>query len=310
MPKIAALDIGSNAVRMAVAEASAAGLPQDLKHYREPVRLGTDVFTSGRVGRETIEAMLTALKKYQGILKTAGVQSVRAVATEALRQAGNCSEVLQIIERETGLKVEIISPQTEAELVLSALSQKIGLAGRNVLHLELGGGSLELSMVLNGTLAASQSFELGAIRLLQNIKTTNKGQALSDTKKMAGSALAWLDEAQKDHQTDVLAGTGGSLELLADLAVQITGSGKKNILLRGGLGKVIDALMPLDIGQRMDRFNLKPDRADVALPAALLILVLLGNIKLDEIQVPRVGLKEGLILEIAQSIKTGNSNDG
>ncbi|MDO9068679.1 MAG: hypothetical protein Q7W05_09520, partial [Deltaproteobacteria bacterium] len=306
----AAIDIGSNAIRMVVAEVSAAGLPQNLKHYREPVRLGTDVFTAGRVGRETIEATLAALKKYQVIIKSQAAQPVRAVATEALRRASNCDEVLKTIEMETGLKVEIISPQTEAELVLSALSQKIDLAGRNALHLELGGGSLELSTVVNGALAASQSFELGAIRLLQNIKTSDKDQALFDTTKLAGSALARLDEAQKQHQMDVLVGTGGSLELLADLAIQITGSGKKNLLHRGSLERIVDSLIPLDLKQRMDRFNLKPDRADVALPAALLILVLLGNIKLDEIQVPRVGLKEGLLMAIAQSLKTGNSNDG
>ena len=301
MPKIAAIDIGSNAIRMAVAEVSAAGFPQDLKHYREPVRLGTDVFTSGRVGPETLNAALAALKKYQVIINSQAAQAVRAVATEALRRAGNCSEIIKTIELETGLKVEIISPQTEAELVLSALSQKVGLAGRKVLHLELGGGSLELSTILNGTMADSQSFELGAIRLLQNVKTSDKDQALIDTTKLAGPALVWLDEAQKKHQTDLLIGTGGSLELLADLAVQITGSGNKNLLHRDSLERIVDSLIPLDLKQRMDRFNLKPDRADVALPAALLISVLLRNIKLDEIQVPRVGLKEGLILEICRT---------
>lgn len=302
MPKIAAIDIGSNAIRMAVAEVSAAGLPQNLKHYREPVRLGADVFATGHVGPEALNSARAALNKYQSIIKTEGVQAVRAVATEALRRAGNCSEVLQVIERETGLKVEIISPQTEAELVLSALSQKIDLAGRNALHLDLGGGSLELSTVIDGALVSSQSFELGAIRLLQNIKTTDKDQGLSDTKKLAGPALEWLNGAQKDHQPDILIGTGGSLELLADLAVQVTGSGKKSVLSRDGLEKVVDALMPLDIGQRMERFNLKPDRADVALPAALLLLVLLGRIELAEIQVPRVGLKEGLLLEICRTL--------
>jgi exopolyphosphatase/guanosine-5'-triphosphate,3'-diphosphate pyrophosphatase len=310
MPKIAAIDIGSNAIRMAVAEVSAAGLPQNLKHYREPVRMGADVFTVGRVGRETLGAALAALNKYQAIMKAEGVLNFRAVATEALRRADNCSEVLQTIELETGLKVEIISPQTEAELVLNALSQKIDLTGKNVLHLELGGGSLELSTVLNGALAASQSFELGAIRLLQNIKTTDKDQGLSDISKLAGPALEWLNGAQKDHQPDILIGTGGSLELLADLAVQITGSGKKNLLHRGSLERIVDSLIPLNLKQRMDRFNLKPDRADVALPAALLLLVLIGRTELAEIQVPRVGLKEGLLMAIAQSLKTGNSNDG
>lgn len=302
MPKIAAIDIGSNAIRMAVAEVSAAGLPHNLKHYREPVRLGADVFATGHVGPEALDSALAALNKYQSILKAEGVLNSRAVATEALRRAGNCSEVLQVIERETGLKVETISSQTEAELVLSALSQKIDLGGRNALHLELGGGSLELSTVIDGALAASQSFELGAIRLLQNIKTTNKDQALSDTAKLAGPALEWLNGAQKDYQPDILIGTGGSLELLADLAVQVTGSGKKRVLSRAGLGIVVDALMPLGIGQRMEKFNLKQDRADVALPAALLIFILLGNIMLDEIQVPRVGLKEGLLLEICRTL--------
>jgi exopolyphosphatase/guanosine-5'-triphosphate,3'-diphosphate pyrophosphatase len=310
MPKIVAIDIGSNAIRMAVAEVSAAGLLQNLKHYREPVRLGTDVFTTGRVGRETIEATLAALKKDQVIINSQAAQPVRAVATEALRRSSNCDEVLNAIEMETGLKVEIISPQTEAELVLSALSQKIGLAGRNVLHLELGGGSLELSTVLNGVLSDSKCFELGAIRLLPTVRALDKNQALSEISNLAGQALTWLEEAQQTHQMDILIGTGGSLELLADLAGQIAGSENKNILARDDLERIIEALFPLDTVQRMERFRLKPDRADVVLPAALLILVLLGNIKLDEIQVPRVGLKEGLILAIAQSLKTGNSNDG
>jgi len=302
MPKIAAIDIGSNAIRMAVAEISSAGLSQDLKHYREPVRLGADVFALGLVGPEALNSALAALKKYQAITKAENIQFVRAVATEALRRASNCDAVLKTIEMETGLKVEIISPQTEAELVLSALSQKIDLTGRNALHLELGGGSLELSTVLNSTLAASQSFELGAIRLLQNIKTSDKDQALSDTAKLAGPALEWLEETWQKHSFDLLVGTGGSLELLADLAVQMTGSGKKSVLSRDGLEKVVDALMPLDIGQKMEKFNLKPDRADVALPAALLLLVMLGRTKLTEFQVPRVGLKEGLLLEICRTL--------
>ncbi|MBI4727016.1 hypothetical protein HY768_07310 [candidate division TA06 bacterium] len=310
MPKIAAIDIGSNAIRMAVAEVSAEGVPEHFKHYREPVRLGADVFTTGRVGTEALNSALAALKKYQIIIRTEEVLAVRAVATEALRRAANCSEILQTIERETGLKAEIISPRAEAELAFKALAAQIDINGKNILHWDLGGGSLELSTIINGTLAESQSFELGAIRLLQNIKVSDKAQALSDVTTLAGNALAWLNEAQRQHPTDFLIGTGGSLELLADLAVQVTGSGKKNILPRDGLEKVIDALIPLDIGQRMERFGLKPDRADVALPAALLLLVLLGNIKLDEIQVPGVGLKEGLIMEIAQSLKTGNGNDG
>lgn len=301
MPKIAAIDIGSNAIRMAVAEVSAEGIPEHFQHYREPVRLGSDVFTAGLVGPETLNAVLAALNKYQAVIKNESVRNFRAVATEALRKAVNRDDVLQTIERETGLKVEVISPMTEAELVLRALASKTDLAGKNIIHLELGGGSLELSSIVNGTLAESQSFELGAIRLLQNIKISDKDQALSDITKLAGNALAWLDEAQKQRQEDLLIGTGGSLELLADLAVQVTGSGKKSILTRDGLDKVIEALMVLDIGQRMEKYGLKPDRADVALPAALLILVLLGNTKLEEIQVPRVGLKEGLIMEICRT---------
>lgn len=302
MPKIAAIDIGSNAIRMAVAEVSAAGVPEHFQHYREPVRLGADVFTSGLVGSETLNSALTALNKYQTIIQTEGVQNSRAVATEALRKAVNRDEVLQTVERETGLKVEVISPRTEAELVLKALALKTELAGKNIIHLELGGGSLELSAIVNGTLAESQSFELGAIRLLKAVSILDKSQAISEITKLTGDALAWLDEAQKQRQTDILIGTGGSLELLADLAVQVTGSGKKSVLSQNGLEKVVDALVPLDIGQRMERFGLKPDRADVALPAALLVMVLLGHTGQSEIHIPRVGLKEGLILEIAQSL--------
>jgi len=303
MPKIAAIDIGSNAIRMAVAEASPGGKPEVLKSYREAVRLGADVFSAGWVGQDTMNAALAALKKYQAIIKTEGAQAVRAVATEALRRASNHSEILQTIERETGLNVEMISPRAEAELVLKALSGKMDLEGKNILHLELGGGSLELSTVINGALTGSQSFELGAIRLLPTIRALDKNQALSEITNLAGQALTWLEEAQQVNQMNILIGTGGSLELLADLAGQIAGSENKNILGRDDLERIIEALFPLDTAQRMERFRLKPDRADVLLPAALLLLVILGRTKFTEIQVPRVGLKEGLILEIAQNLK-------
>jgi exopolyphosphatase/guanosine-5'-triphosphate,3'-diphosphate pyrophosphatase len=300
MPKIAAIDIGSNAIRMAVAEVLPGGKPEVLKSYREPVRLGADVFTSGQVGPETLNAALAALNKYQAIMKNEGVKSVRTVATEALRRASNYSEILQTIKRETGLKVEIISAHEEAELVLKALSEKMDLSGKNILHLELGGGSLELSAVLNGVLADSKYFELGAIRLLPTVRALDKNQALSEITNLAGQALTWLEEAQQVNQMNILVGTGGSLELLADLAVQIAGSENKNMLRREDLERITEALIPLDIKQRMEKFRLKSDRADVALPAALLLLVLMGRTKHAEIQVPRVGLKEGLILEMCR----------
>jgi exopolyphosphatase/guanosine-5'-triphosphate,3'-diphosphate pyrophosphatase len=301
MPKIAAIDIGSNAIRMAVAEVLPGGKPEVLKSYREPVRLGADVFTSGQVGPETLNAALAALNKYQAIMKNEGVKSVRTVATEALRRASNYSEILQTIKRETGLKVEIISAHEEAELVLKALSEKMDLSGKNILHLELGGGSLELSAVLNGVLADSKYFELGAIRLLPTVRALDKNQALSEITNLAGQALTWLEEAQQVNQMNILVGTGGSLELLADLAVQIAGSENKNMLRREDLERITEALIPLDIKQRMEKFRLKSDRADVALPAALLLLVLMGRTKHAEIQVPRVGLKEGLILEMCRT---------
>jgi exopolyphosphatase/guanosine-5'-triphosphate,3'-diphosphate pyrophosphatase len=300
MPKIAAIDIGSNAIRMAVAEVLPGGKPEVLKSYREPVRLGADVFTSGQVGPETLNAALAALNKYQAIMKNEGVKSVRTVATEALRRASNYSEILQTIKRETGLKVEIISAHEEAELVLKALSEKMDLSGKNILHLELGGGSLELSAVLNGVLADSKYFELGAIRLLPTVRALDKNQALSEITNLAGQALTWLEEAQQVNQMNILVGTGGSLELLADLAVQIAGSENKNMLRREDLERITEALIPLDIKQRMEKFRLKSDRADVALPAALLLLVLMGRTKHADIQVPRVGLKEGLILEMCR----------
>jgi exopolyphosphatase / guanosine-5'-triphosphate,3'-diphosphate pyrophosphatase len=307
MPKIAAIDIGSNAIRMAVAEAYTRAGVSVQKNYREPVRLGSDVFTEGLVGRDSLIALLAALRKFQAIMKAEDVQTVRIAATEALRRASNSSDVLLQVENGTGLKPEILSPREESELAFLALKDKLRLANRSVIHLELGGGSLELSTAVNGSLTGSRSFELGAIRLLRAIRTSSREQALSDASTLAGSALAWLDDARTESPFDLAAGTGGSFEVLADLAGDLAGTGPQKMLSLSDLDKAVNALFPLDISQRMEKFRLKPDRADVVLPAALLLLVLLGRTKLDEIQVPRVGLKEGLLLGMSQSLKNGKS---
>jgi exopolyphosphatase/guanosine-5'-triphosphate,3'-diphosphate pyrophosphatase len=301
MPNIAAIDIGSNAIRMTIAETSPGQTILGLRHFREPVRLGQDVFEKGMISEQIASRALQALKSFKAEADKAQASRIRMVATEALRRAANGRELAEAWSAETGVEIEVIIARREAVLLARAISERPDLKDKNILHFELGGGSLELSLISKGKVEDTADFELGAVRLLKIIEPSagDKQRLKFAVEKLSQNALDWVKHQVSKRKPQLLAGTGGGVEALAELASNNGQSQSKDILTSSGLNKVIDLIIPLTPEQRTAQLGLKPDRADVILPAALVVSALIGASGFDRLHLPRVSLRDGMLLEMA-----------
>ena len=175
MPCIAAIDIGSNAVRLAIAINEKPDLDFYISYMsRQPVRLGSSVFSQGNIDKETYFNLRQALLQFRNQLENHNVRHWRAVATSAMREAGNNRSIIDCLKRETGITVEIINGQEEARLVSLAISKKIDLSRGCYLLIDIGGGSIELVAIINGQIKKKKSYRIGMVRILELQKKQKK----------------------------------------------------------------------------------------------------------------------------------------
>jgi exopolyphosphatase/guanosine-5'-triphosphate,3'-diphosphate pyrophosphatase len=304
MPELAAIDIGSNAIRMTLAGAGPDGSLNYLRHFREAVRLGEEAFGKGLISETAAARALQALKALKAETEKVQPALTKIAATEALRRAGNGRELAEGWSRELGVPVEIITAGQEAVLVGRVVAEKPEFKGKEILHFELGGGSLELSVISNGRMIDTGDFELGAVRLLKAVEpfTGDRQRLTSEVRELSRTAREWLKLQVLNHKPQLLAGTGGGVEVLAELASKADQTQDKDCLTLQGLDKILDVIVQLTPEQRTARLGLKPDRADVILPAALVVRELLESSGFDRLHLPRVSLRDGMLLEMADKM--------
>ena len=167
MPRIAAIDVGSNAIRLAIANVTTDGEYQTLLNIREPVRLGQDVFTKGSISAQTIDRTLQAFTDFKQKLSDQAVTHVKAIGTSALREATNRDSLLKTVAKATGIEISIIGGEEEARLIHQAVKQVVNLKNKVALLVDIGGGSVEVVLADDTTVLCTESYSMGSVRLLK-----------------------------------------------------------------------------------------------------------------------------------------------
>ncbi|MFI5302247.1 MAG: HD domain-containing protein [Polyangiales bacterium] len=307
MAKFAAIDVGSNAIRLVIREATAVSATREIATQRSPVRLGRDVFISGKLAPAAISAACEALREFRVRLDEHKVDRYRAVATSAVREAENGSLLVERARREAGIDLEIIEGMEEARLVRLAIIGRLQLHDRRALLVDLGGGSTEVSFVDRGHLAASTSMPIGTVRLLEAFQKGGgvvdaKGQELA--REYVERQLRELPQEIQASKSDIVIGTGGNFDTIAALCPAPMSSGRPSDALAAVDVASLRALLPklaiLTPDERRVVFNLRPDRADVIVPAAEIILGVANAFGIERIVAPGIGLKEGILDELTE----------
>lgn len=306
MVRAAAVDIGSNALRLIVAESNTTRGYEVIRSCREPVRLGADAFKSHVLSSELMDKTVVALFRFSQILREYAVQNVRVVGTSALRESRNAPQLIERIRRATGLNVDIIAGEEEARLVHRAVAAKVRLMRKTALLIDVGGGSVEVTVAVNGNIIRAESLRLGTVRLL-NMVSERSDQSSTIRKLVRAYSRTLrrnLPASLLRFGFQVCIGTGGNLEALGDLRRIILGRSDTSRITTRELGLIIHRLEGLSCAERVARFGLRRDRADVIMPAAYLIQALLAEVEAKEILIPRVGLKDGVLLDLFESTST------
>jgi exopolyphosphatase/guanosine-5'-triphosphate,3'-diphosphate pyrophosphatase len=285
--KFGAIDIGTNAARLLVGEVESEkdhSFVNKLTYTRIPLRLGDDVFETGIISETKLVNFIKTIQAFRLIAEIFEVKAIRAVATSAMRDANNAKHVIEKIKSETGIDIEVISGQEEAELIMSNFFLSEKPIKHPFLVIDVGGGSTEVSYFRDGERKASKSFEIGTIRLLKHKVNYLIWNQLND----------WIIDNVPIEKNLVLYGTGGNINKIHKLI----GGKQKHPISSDDMSDFLGQLKPLSIRERIDKFQLKPDRADVIVPALEIYLYVMNIIKSQEIFVPKVGLSDGVILDL------------
>lgn len=301
---IAAIDIGSNAIRMVVAEISREGEQcrlQPMKKFRVPIRLGADVFESGKISGRNLKASTRALSKFCQWAGKHKVDRIRAVGTSALREAGNQRAFLELIRRKTGIAIEVIDGRLEAQMIFRAVRRQVQLENARALLIDVGGGSVELTFCDQGRIQDTQSFPFGTVRTLGLLKKRRMKE--SQMNLVIGDFIRPLSEfihqRNGGRKPEFAVGTGGNLEALGRMKSKLLGKNSPTEISDAELEQIIRKLRTLTYKERIQKLGLRPDRADVIIPAAMVVQAVLRQTSIHRLVIPYVGLKDGLLWEMA-----------
>jgi exopolyphosphatase / guanosine-5'-triphosphate,3'-diphosphate pyrophosphatase len=300
MPVISAIDIGSNALRLAIATLESDGRYQIVHNSREAVRLGQDVFSKGEISEATLDRVLDAFGKFREQIDRNGVSSIKAAATSAVREAGNGQALTKLVANKYGIQISVIGPEEEARLVHLALREQIPLKNRRALLIDIGGGSVEVSLATHNGILSTESYAMGSVRLLQILDQQRLGEKRFNqlVDRYVHSIDKRLKEELGDQKVDVCIGAGGSIESLGALRGELIGKNNTSKIRAQELDSIIKTLQGMTIEERIQKLHLRPDRADVIVPAGIVLQRIVQQAGVDEVMIPGVSLKDGLLLEL------------
>ena len=250
-----------------------------VSYTRIPLRLGFEVFGNGEISEKKKKEFTKSIKAFKLISEVFEVKELRACATSAMRNAKNGKAIRDYIEKQTGVSIEIIDGKEEADIIFSNFSDRT--EKDDFLVIDVGGGSTEISVFQNNSLVASKSFKLGTIRILQDKVPSTEWDTLE----------SWLKKnIDRKEKFDVI-GTGGNINKIHKLL------GKKSTeqVKVDELSDLYKELKSLSLEKRITKFKLKPDRADVIIPATKIFLKVCDELKIKELEVPKIGLSDGII---------------
>ncbi|MDX8412601.1 MAG: Ppx/GppA phosphatase family protein [Mariprofundales bacterium] len=296
----AAIDIGSNAMRMRVAAVGEDGHIKIIFAHREAVRLGQDAFTTGVLSEAIMVRTEEAFANFRNYLDRYPIEKIRVTGTSALRDASNSDQLIQRIRERFDLNIEIISGDEEGGLIHHAIYQRIPkIRKKRVLLIDIGGGSVEISLCVRGAIVALESFRMGTVRLLNLFHAADNPEAFHH---LLNEYIATMRNKVKQeiahHNIDCCVGTGGNIECLAELAVTLLEQDHDDSLDYLALDQICDRLEAMPYQDRIDRLKLRPDRADVIVPAALVVKAMMELVGDVPLLVPGVGLAEGVLVDL------------
>lgn len=283
--KYGAIDIGSNAIRLLVStvieQNDGPTLFKKTSLVRVPIRLGEDVFLDGNISLRNTSRLVDAMNAFRLLMNTHNITRYKACATSAMREAANSAEVVDIIEKKTGIKINIIDGEAEAAIIASTDLKSLIQNDRVFLYVDVGGGSTELSVFENGDKIASHSFAIGTVRLLNGIVKDEMWDDMKD----------WIKKETKDFKKINVIGSGGNINSI------FKHSGKKMGLPLSYfyLVSFYELVKSYTNDERIIELDMNPDRADVIESATRIYLSAMKWSRAKSIYVPKIGLSDGII---------------
>lgn len=302
--RLAAIDVGSNAIRLVIGGLDAHGDITILKKVREPVRLGQDVFSTGELSEKTREKAIDAFVKFKSHIKDGDIKAVRAVATSALREAKNRDAFVADVKAASGIQIDIIDGIEEGRLIFGAVSHRVNLNDKVALLIDIGGGSVELTIADHGHPVATQSFKLGTVRLLQEIaKRGLQEKALRPMiEELMGPARDFIKKETRSLHVDLAIGTGGNFETMGKLRVAILHKSSIFSMTANEIGDLAAHLETMTVKERIQYLRLRPDRADVIIPASHVTRAVMEVAQTDVLNIPYVGLRDGILNDLGSKL--------
>ncbi len=283
--KFAAIDIGSNAVRLLVANVvEESGKDTQFNKsslVRVPVRLGQDAFTLGKISEENIERMADAMLAYRLLMKIHRVEKFLACATSAMREASNAEEVVRRVREHSGVEIDIIDGKKEAAIIASTDLHHLLRTEKTYLYVDVGGGSTEFSLFSNSRMVASRSFRIGTVRLLNSMAGETVWKEIED----------WIKKHCAGYDDIAMIGSGGNINKI----FKMSGNAQEQPLSYMYLHNQFRSLDSMTYEQRVYDLGLNPDRADVIIPALRIYLNAMKWSGARQIYVPKIGLSDGII---------------
>ena len=286
------IDIGSNAVRLLLAnvfEKNNYPVADKASLIRVPLRLGMDVFNTGSISEERIGSLIKTMKAFSYLLEVYQPIALTICATAAMREAANKDEIVNRIKTETNLDVKIIDGLTEARIISQYNNNSLLPNGDRTMYVDVGGGSTEISIIENHRFVASESFNIGTIRLLYEKVTNDEWERLR----------LWLIEFRGPSPELICMGSGGNINKITKLY----GSYKNDFILFKDLQKAHKQMAKYTVDERINLLGLRPDRADVIVPAAKIFIFIMEWASLDKVFAPKIGLADGLVLKTYEDMK-------
>jgi len=291
--KFAAIDIGTNAVRLLfsnVIEYQDKVTFKKASLVRVPVRLGYDVFHQGRIGEVKRQMLISTMHAFHHLINVHNVIDFRACATSAMREAENGPQLVDLVRNRTGIEIEIIDGQTEAEIIYSNRIVDLIDNTRSYLYVDVGGGSTEITLFAQNKVEMSYSFNIGTIRILKDKAEPDEYDRMQ----------RFLGRARQQYPSLQIIGSGGNINKIAKL----TGIKYMSPIPYQEIRKIYDQILPYTMEERVRVLGLNPDRADVIIPAARLFMQVMKWSNAKSILVPKFGVADGIVRQLYYNYKS------
>ena len=286
MKKYAAVDIGSNAIRLlivGVLKTNSVHKYRKISLVRVPIRLGQDVFLYKKISNEKLKLLLNTLKAFKLLMSVHNIDRYKICATSAMRESKNSKEVLKRVRKKLNLDINIISGKEEASIIANVFAKDFN-NHKNLLYVDVGGGSTELTIIDKGKIVESKSFKIGTVRILNNLVKT----------KVWAEYEKWIRNNTKEHKHISTIASGGN----ANKLLKISGKKIAEPMSIDLIKEIFVELNNHSFDERVIKFNLNIDRADVIIPATEIYLKSMKFSKSNQIIIPRIGLADGIIRKI------------